>query len=376
VDGAFFVYHVLLFGSASSPDLWGRVASWVARMAASLFHPGELGLQVYVDDPIATTCGSDAERAWLFTIFLLWLSVVGLPIAWKKASCAVRVVWIGAEFFHSAGFIWVAIPPHRVEEVALTLADIHKRRRIPHRELQRLTGLLAFFGGIVSFLRPFVRIIWAAMSAAERSCREGAVCTVEVRRFRHGLQWLRRFFSNFRDKLSQRFELAAVVRDSRAEIAFDASLEGAGAILVVDGILKGWWADTWTSDDYSRFQLKSGDSGNMSLLEAITLLVVCRLWGHKCGSATVRVKGDNLSSLRLAIKLSSPKRGLNRVAMELAMDLAMQRYDLRLLEHIYGISNTLPDALSRHSEYTVPSVCDPSLRCFSVVRDTHFWSAS
>ena len=60
IDGqeGFFVYESLLFGVIPGPLLWGRMAAWLMRAAASLYPADRMGLQCYVDDPIMATRGT------------------------------------------------------------------------------------------------------------------------------------------------------------------------------------------------------------------------------------------------------------------------------------------------------------------------------
>ena len=53
----FFTYKVLSFGVVGGPLLWGRVAALVMRGSASMFHPAELAINCFVDDPIVALRG-------------------------------------------------------------------------------------------------------------------------------------------------------------------------------------------------------------------------------------------------------------------------------------------------------------------------------
>ncbi len=107
------------------------------------------------------------------------------------------------------------------------------------------------------------------------------------------------------------------------------------------------------------FNLRRGEPANMCLFEALTFLLAARLWLPSAATKGCRVKSDNIAALRLAINLSSRSSNLNRVGMELALDLALGRYVAEALEHIPGVSNIEPDALSRlkGGECSLPVRC-------------------
>jgi hypothetical protein len=158
----------------------------------------------------------------------------------------------------------------------------------------------------------------------------------------------------------------------------DASIWGGGAILVVDNVIRQWFITEWSNADHVRHCLKKGDSGNMSFWEALTLLCAVRLWLPAAPLAgQVRVKSDSLAALRLAVKLASPSAVLNRIGCELALDLARDLYKLELCQHIAGITNVVPDVLSRQfgpDAKPMPIACTAALQVQLPARGLMFWT--
>ena len=58
MEGPGFCYRSLLFGAIAGPLIWGREAAFLMRAIAAMFQPQELGIQCYVDDPIAAVRGT------------------------------------------------------------------------------------------------------------------------------------------------------------------------------------------------------------------------------------------------------------------------------------------------------------------------------
>ena len=90
----FIVYDVLVFGSKSSPTIWGRFAAYLGRIVCSILP--EIGMQAYVDDPIFVLPNSNKESVKIFTLVLLILKIFGYPVKLEKATAGSKVKWIGA----------------------------------------------------------------------------------------------------------------------------------------------------------------------------------------------------------------------------------------------------------------------------------------
>lgn len=82
-------YDVLVFGSVSSPTLWGRFASWFGRTSISI-NP-KVSLQTYADDPIFTFDESDLEHKTSIGISLRWAAVSGFPLKLEKCDAGSKV---------------------------------------------------------------------------------------------------------------------------------------------------------------------------------------------------------------------------------------------------------------------------------------------
>eukprot|EP00971_Amphidinium_carterae_P308509 6130670-Amphidinium_carterae.1 len=95
-------------GGRNSPQVWGRAAALLARILQGLLPQQQCRLQVYVDDPIVTTCGTRAERSLHLAAFMLALTVIGCQLAWQKGARAAAVSWIGASFAIDGEFLLVS----------------------------------------------------------------------------------------------------------------------------------------------------------------------------------------------------------------------------------------------------------------------------
>ena len=63
----------------------------MARSAQGLFDFKELLLQLYVDDPLWVTRGTDAQRRRNTVILLLFWQAFGFPFSWSKSQTGTEV---------------------------------------------------------------------------------------------------------------------------------------------------------------------------------------------------------------------------------------------------------------------------------------------
>ena len=86
IDGelAHIIYNVLVFGSKSSPTIWGRYAAFLGRVLACVVPENKT--QVYVDDPIWVIPAEGEAAEELLTLAILTTLVFGFPLKLAKAS--------------------------------------------------------------------------------------------------------------------------------------------------------------------------------------------------------------------------------------------------------------------------------------------------
>ena len=62
-----FAYSRIMFGIASGPLTWGRVAAQLIRCPQSLSREESLAMACFVDDPTMGVAGTDVFRSRMFT---------------------------------------------------------------------------------------------------------------------------------------------------------------------------------------------------------------------------------------------------------------------------------------------------------------------
>ena len=340
-------YDVLVFGSVSSPTIWGRFAAWLSRTLVAVC-PG-IGLQTYVDDPIITFDHSDPLHRSTLGSVLLWFAITGFPIKYSKAEFGDQVKWIGAtlQAMDEEKAIKVSIPQEKLEDLKSRCISFLSRPVIGRKQLRSFTGSLSFLGGIVPYLRPFLASLWAAVSQANDK-GQPLRRLVHTKRVGQALDWVLTFLHE--ERILCRV-VRAVREKSNATIITDASTKGMGAVLFVGTEPMEYFSVPIPSEFILRFQASTGDPKHMSPWESLCLLVAARIWlvRYPIGS-TARVRADNLAALYMIKKCKAKSPDLAAVARELALDQALEDYEFTLLSHIDTKSNVLADALSRQFE--------------------------
>ena len=273
---------------------------------------------------------------------LLALDVLGFPLAWDKGICSDDVVWIGARIRAAPQGIEIAIPEGKLAELLECICGYRKSAVATRRSLRSYCGKLSFVAGMVPTLRPFLGMVWAALSS--RSKLPSSL--VHCRQFRVALDWLLALLRQVRGPLVRVFPFVEHWAPVGDYLATDACPWGFAGVLFKDFQPVGWFATPLTPADLRRFRAKRGESCHNTTWEALAILVAARIWLP--GSRLLaRVKSDSLSAIRSVVKLASRSPALNLIARELALDSVLGLYTVGVAEHIPGIANVLPDDLSR-----------------------------
>ena len=131
----------------------------------------------------------------------------------------------------------------------------------------------------------------------------------------------------------------------------DASTTGFGGILLSqEGVPLRYWHAELPPDVLATLGLPAGEPGHMTAYELLALffsLVIWRRWlGNKAVAATAQL--DNSSALKITAKLTSKEAICNRIAAEIALQVAWAQ--IHTFEHYRNTLNVEADALSRVGE--------------------------
>ena len=152
-----------------------------------------------------------------------------------------------------------------------------------------------------------------------------------------------------------------------------------GGILLQGNKILAYFATPISSEDCEKFDATVGSSKFNTLWESLALLIAFRLWLPRFPfGLDIRCKSDSMASINAFIKLASPSM-LGPIMREAALDLALGSYQLGVFEHIPGLTNVIPDALSRlWAPQPKPFPLEVSNAREEVVppRDSSFWKVA
>ena len=353
------VYDVLVFGSVSSPTLWGRFAAFLGRSLAAICK--KVKLQMYVDDPILVYDEADPQHRLQLGVALLWAAIAGFPIKLEKSDAGSSVKWIGAQLLADDRIkaATITIPQEKIEELASKIREYSKKPIIGRRQLQSLAGALSFVAGVVPMMRPFLGGLWAVLATAnDGALRAGKL--VHTRRVAVSFEWILALLEAEKAPLVR--TVRAIRKASGAILVTDASTWGLGGVLLLNGNPVEYFSCAIPYEFIRRTKAEPGLPKHMALWESLALLLAARLWLPKFPlGSVVRVKADNLSALYLLLKGKARSPDMAIVAREIALDQALGVYEFTLLQHFNTKMNRISDPLSRQSDPDPPQFPHESL---------------
>ena len=163
------------------------------------------------------------------------------------------------------------------------------------------------------------------------------------------LQWFQAFFTSKSLPIERYFRLDAYLRQGTVvEIGTDASPYGMGGWLTIDGILTNYFATDISDEDELIYGCPRGTSKGQQLWEALAILVAVDIWAsHWQQHRTVlKIRGDNVGTLTLLIKMRPDNAKMAIVAWELALRMIELSFPPDAV-HTPGIAHVLADKLSR-----------------------------
>ena len=145
-------------------------------------------------------------------------------------------------------------------------------------------------------------------------------------------------------------------------VTTDASPEGLGGYLVVNGKMIAAFASRVTEEDAKMLEFELGTSACQGKVEALALLVALKIWAKKIpqGLVELRIQSDSIIALAVADKLSASSPGLNFLGA--CLGEALQVEPLKTT-HIPGPANDIADFLSRPSKWRTVSKPTALLDC-------------
>lgn len=127
-----------------------------------MFQSCELGVQIYLADPVLMILGTREQRAFLLAMLWWTTGAPGAQVAWAKGSHGLSAVWIGGEFTLDFGRRAVvgAIPAKMASAIREDAQEFMERTVVPYRRLRSFAGRLSWAATIVPRTRWAVTVLY------------------------------------------------------------------------------------------------------------------------------------------------------------------------------------------------------------------------
>ena len=158
--GQFFVWRRVAQGCVNGPQAWGRISALVSRLVQSMSSDGELELQTYTDDPIATTCADEATTKSYHCIIILIWRALGFKLAFHKAQRGHAVGWIGHDLRFANDVLFATISADFMAKLRETTATLSSSNVISIDDIRSFAGCCNHVSRRLWTWRPFLDELW------------------------------------------------------------------------------------------------------------------------------------------------------------------------------------------------------------------------
>eukprot|EP00434_Breviolum_minutum_P035780 symbB.v1.2.031683.t1/scaffold3685.1/size104757/8 len=131
-----------------------------------MFHEMRLRVQLYVDDPMVSMRGTPEQIHDMTNRVLMLWRTLGLKISWAKGALGEEADWIGAgiKVNNHKDEVTVFITEEKVQEWKCLIAEAAKKPMVSKRQVSRLAGKVNWAAGMIQQAKPFVRMLYSAIS--------------------------------------------------------------------------------------------------------------------------------------------------------------------------------------------------------------------
>eukprot|EP00434_Breviolum_minutum_P034288 symbB.v1.2.030341.t1/scaffold3410.1/size62789/2 len=356
-DGELLLFQALLFGYRTAPLLYSRFASMVARLLQSGMDPKMACHQVYLDDSLWVLKGSLEERSSSLAMTLYTMLALQIKIALHKGERAAHVTWVGVRFsLPDQDTLVVGLPIKFLEETKAILESWKGKGMAPLKELRWFAGKTAWLANILPRARWVTAVLYAVMKSTEaeedKVKSDGRVKKglFAVARLESARRWLVAFTEAAMARPMRKISIGNK-NQMEVRLCCDASPEGLGAVLVVNGAPVGALASPVDDYDVKLLAIEKGASSSQGVLEVLCLLVALKHWKKRFAGhvVTLDAQSDSMVALALSQRLAASSPTLNWLGAEMSLALEEAGVEVFRSVHIPGKANVEADHLSRPS---------------------------
>ena len=358
----------LLFGYKTAPLLWSRVAAMLARMLQSLVVGHEAQHQVYLDDSLWILQGGLRDRNLILSMILTTMCALNLKVSLAKGERSTSVKWIGVNFQLAEETLTMSLPTKFCEEVLTVLKSWDSKGMAPISDLRKMAGRLSWLSGILPRTRWLVAVFYRVLHERLRDINTGAEEARRqkrddsrakdqlfyVKQLEQPRVWMIKYIEVAALNPSRNFKLD-ITKYPKASIVTDASPQGLGALLLINGRITRAMSSLVTQEDAKQlgFEKEFGTSSSQGIVETLAVLVALKLWTQELKSCqvTLQVEADSMVALAMTKRMANSNSALNYLGAELAVQCELAGIERLKGTHIPGSANIEADYLSRRDKW-------------------------
>ena len=324
-------------GMKSSPYHWVRLNSIIHRLLKRLGQDIYHASLMYIDDSLYASLRSKALAH--FSLNLIFLRMLGVPISWKKLEIGSHINWVGFRLNFETEKAYLSAA--RLEKIESQMRELSGSKRISISEFRQLTFRMVWVSQSFPLSKVFLHKFFKHLKSP----------ALQSKGHIYGISHLQPVFDLWTTMIraARSWSSAAIPR-----VLASPSLTRTDAAAESEGIFVGGWHssshDKFLQGDLEWFAFrvlkeffpdaKEQNSLFISSAEALGVAISIALWGAEI------VQSDSMVTVMSAKRLYSPSPNLAH-SMECLVRAAFLRNLRPKIEWTSGESNKLADSLSR-----------------------------
>ena len=169
-QGKLYYYTVCQFGAKFSAYWWQRqrIGAQIVRVLRCMIRHLPHGAWLYVDDLLLLLSKSHMQDSACLVIALL--SVLGVPISWRKAQLGAHVTWCGWTFQFDQET--VRLTTEKLAKLRKQLLELQQSKKILRKKLESSLGLLMWSTSTCRHLRPYLAPLYRDLRSAKGTLKQ------------------------------------------------------------------------------------------------------------------------------------------------------------------------------------------------------------
>lgn len=331
-DGFYYIDKCMPMGCSLSCAMFEKFATFLHKIVVN--RSGLDTIDHYLDDFFFAGEKGSENCEILMESFRKLCSQLGVPLAEDKTIGPVTLItFLGLEI--DTVLMLVKIPQDKLQKLKDQLIPLMSKKRIAIKELESLTGLMAFCSRAIVSSRAFIRRFYDLI-ASVKNAKPYYTVRINNEVKSDAEMWLQ-FLSNFNGEcyMPEKFWTS----NQSIELFTDSTgNESLGCAAYFRGHwVQYQWPKQWSNTDIL---------ADITCLELIPIILAFFIWGSEFSKKKILLHIDNQALVSIINKRTSKSKRVMTL-VRILVYLTMQKNIQFKAKHIAGVHNEIADALSR-----------------------------